>query len=80
VAFGYGFEFSFAVASGFAENDFFAYGDFSAGAHKSFPGIWRELADEQDFDRRLQMSVAGRVVDARRLGVDSDTATKQASG
>ena len=79
-AFGDGLQFRFAVLCALAENDFFAYGDFSAGADESFPSVWGELAYEQDFDLRLQVFVARGVVNAGRLGVNSDATAEQSRG
>ncbi len=73
-AFGDGFQFTFSIT----ENDFFAYGNFSAGAHESFPGVGCELADEQNFDDGLQVLVASWVVDAGRFGVNAHAAAEQA--
>src|SRR5271155_3953040 len=79
-AFGYGFEFRLAILGALAENNFFAHRDFPAGAHQSFPCVWRELAHEQDLDGRFQVLVARRVMDSRRLGVNSHATAEQPCG
>src|SRR5271169_4219488 len=55
-----------------AENNLLAHGDFSSWTDERFPCVWCELADEQDFNRRLQVFVARGAVDTGGFGVDSN--------
>jgi hypothetical protein len=55
-------------------------GDLPAGADERFPFVWREGADEKNFNRRFQEFGARGIIFARRCGAKAGAVAEKTRG